>query len=88
VEATIEVHEAIRSATKTLQALYEGRELHNLLLEEVEMAEDESEWIVTLGFDAPDSSAPSILPSMKRHYKLFHINAESGKVKSMKIRTI
>ncbi|HEX8691400.1 MAG TPA: hypothetical protein VF746_03070 [Longimicrobium sp.] len=58
-------------------------------LEEVEMTPDERYWLITLGFD-PRLSPFEVLGGTRpqRDYKIFRIDAETGKVLSMKIRTV
>lgn len=91
MEKRIEVQEAIRSALKALHVFYADTKCANVLLEEVELTEDEHEWLITLGFDTVVGMQPGTilnLPVSGRKYKQFHINAESGEVKSMKIREV
>lgn len=90
MEKRIEVQEAIKSALNALQVFYADTKCANVLLEEVELTEDEHEWLITLGFDTVVGTQPGILPLpvSQRKYKQFHINAESGEVKSMKIREV
>lgn len=90
MESAIELQEAIKIATKTLREIYKGKKFHNLLLEEVEL--NGRDWLITLGFDesakSKDGSLASIVANPERKYKQFRINAKSGNVKSMKIRTV
>lgn len=91
MEKRIEVQEAIKSALNALQEFYRDTKCANVLLEEVELTEDEHEWLITLGFDTVVGTQPGSilpLPVSQRKYKQFHIKAESGEVKSMKIREI
>jgi hypothetical protein len=63
-----------------------GEAISDIRLEEVELAEDESRWLVTLGFSRPADN--QFVPTMtQREYKLFEVDAVTGEVKSMKIRT-
>lgn len=88
----IELQEAVKIATKTLREIYKGKRFHNLLLEEVELIGNGREWLITLGFDVSakpkNGSLASIVANPERKYKQFCINAKSGNVKSMKIRTV
>jgi hypothetical protein len=63
-----------------------GEGISAIRLEEVELAGDESRWLVTLGFNRPANNQ-FILTGVQREYKLFEIDALTGEVKSMKIRT-
>ncbi|MHB1377602.1 MAG: hypothetical protein ACYCXB_09335 [Candidatus Humimicrobiaceae bacterium] len=62
------------------------------IIEEVELTEDEKYWLVTLGYKIPINEGPfdimglGVKYSMK--YKVFKINADSGKVYSMKIKYV
>lgn len=95
----IDVKQAVNAAIEYLNILYDPKEIGNVQLEEVEFADVEQEWLVTIGFDrrVKDSFAPSdplrdaigglIRPETTREYKLFHVRASDGKVAAMKIRT-
>lgn len=52
-----------------------------LALEEAEQSRDGRYWLITLGYN------PTIFTA-KRKYKLFTVDAETGKVVSMKIRKL
>ena len=97
----INVKEAVKIAIDYLKQLYDPMELHDILLEEVALSDDEMNWYVTLGFSRPlPSTNPmqaltaSILKSQgmlsqtsyQREYKVFQIDATTGQVRSMKIR--
>ncbi len=56
----------------------------NITVEEVELSEDETSWLVTLGYT--DSPTQVIVGGAGRRYKIFRIDATSGRVLSMKIR--
>ena len=90
MESALKLQEAVKIATKTLREIYEGKEFDNLMLEEVEL--DGFEWFITLGFDDPAQSTEGPLTLLagnpERQYKLFCIDANSGDVKSMKIRRV
>ena len=87
--------QAVAAALKYFGELFPHSTYFNVLLEELEGSEDEDYWFVTIGFD----SRPT-LPVMggkmaeifgkppARHYKTFKVSATSGKITSMKIRTI
>lgn len=93
----IGVKEAVLAAQKYIRQAYpEG--LIGLRLEEVEMSDDERYWYITLGFSRIDEPVPldaiSSIDAMiagrqtVREYKVFKIDAKTGKVLSMKIRTV
>lgn len=64
------------------------------VVEEVELNEDEKYWYVTLSYSEPVTATPSpfdILGKTVKYYKIykiFKIDANSGKVYSMKIRKL
>ncbi len=75
----IDVKEAVGKAATFLQALIPNAWKERL--EEVELTEDEKYWLVTLSY----------LESMietQRQYKSFKVDATSGEVQSMKIRSV
>ncbi|MBP0019555.1 MAG: hypothetical protein J7647_18635 [Cyanobacteria bacterium SBLK] len=71
-----------------------GDNIQDIRLEEVEISDDDKSWFITLGYDDPKQIPYNpILPDAnyrqyERTYKIFEIAAETGKVKSMKIRKI
>lgn len=91
----IDVRQAVQSAKNYIQNLQDMLEnpLDNLRLEEVEISEDESHWLITLRYDVEDRSRlPALLINQdkftSREYKLFQVNSDSGKVEAMKIRKV
>ena len=84
----IGVKEAVQAATSAIRELLPGEELNDLRLEEVEQSDDERLWLITLGFYPEPRSELSPLVRPIRKYKLFTVDAETGKVRSMKIRAI
>lgn len=91
----IDVKEATQTALSYFEDIYEDEPFSNVLLEEVERSEedDRSYWLITIGFrnerKKGDSSPPfSPFTSVPRRYKRFKIDAETGDVVSMKIRSV
>ncbi len=91
----IDVKQAVKIAFEYLSSLYEQDELHDLLLEEVELSDDELYWFVTLGFTQNLSVPPgpyrhvdvlTIPRYSTRVYKVIEIDANTGQALSMKIR--
>jgi hypothetical protein len=92
----INLKEAVEIVQDYLKTIYP--DVQSSLVEEVDMDEAEKFWFITMSFWAkPDvppltpvqSSLSAILsPKMDRIYKTFKINAETGKVISMKIRVL
>jgi len=77
----IDVKQAAEKAREYFVELNKDRQLYFLSLEEVELSEDEKYWFITLSYsDDPISSSS--------RYKIFKIDANSGRVISMKIRTL
>lgn len=77
----IDVKQAVEQAVRYMADLPGMGAVYGVQLEEVELSEDEAEWIITLSYtEAPGS------PFIK--YKIFRIEANTGRVRSMKIRTV
>jgi len=92
----LNVKEAVQIAVEAAKNLLGENVLTNLELEEVEFSEesDDPHWLITLGFDkklpTTDLKSLSLLQSFEyaRKYKTFVIDAETGKVKAMKMRQV
>ncbi|MEX0270456.1 hypothetical protein AB3R30_15030 [Leptolyngbyaceae cyanobacterium UHCC 1019] len=92
----IDVKGAVEAANSYLQDFKDLMkiQLESLRLEEVELSEDQHEWLITLGFDVPmkTSSLANLMAGAnslyQREYKLFKVDSETGEVKSMKIRSL
>ncbi|MEH2182112.1 hypothetical protein [Nostoc sp.] len=98
----IDVKTAVNAAYQYIKSIQDmmGSSLKDLRLEEVELSEDKSFWLITLGFDIPKKPPKSqfenlIAPSMastlvlyEREYKLFKVNSQTGEVEAMKIRQV
>jgi hypothetical protein len=99
----IDVKEAVKIAGDTLATLFSSEKLadFDLELEEVEISDDEKYWFITLGFSVPkaksekeDSPLSRMLTFKEREkehirkYKIFRIDAQTGKFHSMKIREV
>jgi hypothetical protein len=90
------VKEAVQAAEKWVRDLYPKKDIQHLRLEEVERSDDERYWLITLGWVEPAVREPTSLGAMFTHdlrtlprvYKTLEIDAESGTVKSMKIREV
>ncbi|MGM0576753.1 MAG: hypothetical protein ACQEXJ_13570 [Myxococcota bacterium] len=87
----IGIKEAVNRAVEHLEHLYadEAAFVGNVLLEEVEPSHT-GDWLVTLGFDRRRRST-RVSEALRqspttRAYKVFTVDAETGEVKSMKIR--
>lgn len=78
----VTVKAAVKSAIEYLQFVQNelGGELQDVRLEEVELSEDKSYWLITLGYQ------PGTGIVRDREYKIFKVNATDSLVMSMKIR--
>jgi len=87
----INVRLAVSAAKRYLQSIQSILEykIQDLRLEEVEFSEDRKYWLITLGFIANTTGEEeSFFLKKEREYKVFKINAETGKVEAMKIREL
>jgi len=93
----IDVKEAVSNSIAAAKEFYAGTDVRNIMLEEVELDEGEKVWLITLGFFLPESRPATEIGQLlaplggikyEKKYKIFKVNAENGKVESMKIREI
>ena len=95
----INVKEATAAALNELNILYPDKEILAPELEEVELTENEKKWLITLGFLVPDSTPLQPMEhtflkmsgkdkNFLKKYKIFTVDADTGKVTSMKIRKL
>ena len=77
----IDVKTAIRAAANFLGEFQEYIRPEDIRLEETEYDDDSGCWLITLSYR--DSTT---FP--RREYKIFRVDANSGAVKSMKVRTL
>jgi hypothetical protein len=96
----LEVKDAVAIAIDYVQKLFGREALSNLGLEEVEADRDENLWLVTVGFSRPwdlpkgDASRQALFPlpapepQPRRDYKVVRIEANTGKVLSVKNRSV
>jgi hypothetical protein len=95
----IGVRDAVRKAAEYLQELYSyiDTTLPNLRLEEVDLSDDGSQWLITFGFTAAETDVESnpLLGALggtatrtRREYKVIAIDARTGEPLSMKIREL
>lgn len=84
----IDVKEAVQSASKyfnELQNIFGLMKAEDLRLEEVEISDDRSQWLITLGYRIDEDRLGM---RSKREYKIFTVDSTNGEVKSMKIREV
>ncbi|MGK7938792.1 MAG: hypothetical protein AB4062_01240 [Crocosphaera sp.] len=93
---TIDVRQAVSQAKNHLNQIIDlfGK-VNDIRLEELELSSDKKSWLITLGFlfDSPtyqQKNLPDLLKTtMKiRDYKVVEIDAETGELKSIKIREL
>ena len=89
----INAQQAAAAAFQYFNALFGNLTHTNVRLEELEEPEDGDHWLVTIGFDSLGRGREGKVAEMfgvsrAREYKTFKVSARSGKVLSMKIRSI
>jgi hypothetical protein len=87
----VTVQKAVSNAMSYVRQLYAHESIDDLLLEEVEFSESTEQWLITIGFTVSkitDDSTSFMFAkrNLVRHYKVIHVNAQSGQPVSMKIR--
>jgi hypothetical protein len=96
-ENRITLKEAAQIAENYFSELYPRlqRPMANVMLEEVEEIDDGANWLITLGYDLerksnihPQSALAFGQPLSSRQYKVVKIDAKTGRVRSMKIRSV
>ena len=85
---SIDVQQAASEAAAYFKRLYADHEIESLSLEEVELSEDGKYWMITLGYSFRGSKHVSIFGTPVTKYKVFKVNATSGRVVAMKIRKL
>lgn len=89
----LDVKEAAQIAFDYFNDLYADAPISNVMLEEIERSESEGEsyWLITLGFTDESQTTSGPLASVTRsprRYKVLEVDAKTGEVKSMKIRSV
>lgn len=89
-DAMLDVKEATQVALSYFEDLYGEDAFSNVLLEEVEREEEDDTpyWLITIGFTETESEGPMGSLASNRRYKRFKVDAETGEVLSMKIRSV
>ncbi len=85
----IDVKQAVKSAAAYLQLLYDGQELTDLRLEEVEKTPDGNNWLITFGFNQQDTPAnpfQALADRRYRVYKVIEVDGDSGEAIAMRMR--
>lgn len=91
----IDAKRAAQLALKYFHDLFPNEQGANMALEEVEFSEDEKFWLITLSHHVKAERSPKagvasmqalFGPATDTKYKVFKVDAHTGKVISMKIR--
>ena len=83
----MDVKEAIENAIEHFKKFYPNVE--KVQLEEVEITDDDKYWNIVLSYENKETTPLSYLQvGQQRTFKVFKIDANTGKVRSMKIRNI
>ncbi len=89
----IDAKKAVEAATSFAEYINDDQKLEALRVEEVELSDDGTTWLVKLGWNDPQLLGGAQPTSARltektgqlpRIYKIFHVDAESGAVKKMK----
>jgi hypothetical protein len=81
----IDVKAAVSKANEYLKMFFP--DASNIQLEEVELNNEDGEWLITLSLPDNEAMPIGIFPRIRK-YKLFRIDARDGAVIAMKIREI
>lgn len=90
----MDVKAAVKLAKEHVLDLFADENITNLGLEEVELTQDEQEWVVTLGFSRPWDEPRNTLASLaesnipRRSYKTVRIYDQSATVSCIKNREV
>lgn len=94
---TIDVRTAVNEAMTYFEEIKDlfGNDISDLRLEEIELTEEEKYWLITISFNRKiDKKIEQMNPLIKmpdifeREYKTWEVDAETGKVKSIKMRVL
>jgi len=81
--------EAAAAAFQYFKELFSPSEIRSVTLEEVELSEDGKTWLITLGYEfLSKSGLTAVFGPPKTKYKVFRVDARSGRVVAMKIREL
>jgi hypothetical protein len=80
----ITVKEAAATARNYLILLYPETQIYDI--EEVEITDDNKYWLITIAMADEALSVANILGAGRKKYKLVQVDAQTGAVKSVKIR--
>jgi hypothetical protein len=85
----IDVRTAVQAAVRYARELYGESNDLTLMVEEVEPSADDRYWLITLSLpDRANPFAALARTASSRTYKIFEVDAQTGEVRSMKIRSV
>jgi hypothetical protein len=92
-KSLIDVRQAVKAAAEYFAALYSDKKYSDLLVEEVELSETKKRWLITLSYASEPPSEPTLGQLLAgkerpRTYKIFEIEAATGKVNAMRMRSV
>lgn len=92
-DSVIDVKQAVRSAIRYVNDLYEQKEPTDFMLEEVELSDDGKYWLITISFPQYQRQTNPLValttPNYEqRIYKTIKVHTENGQAISMKIRQV
>ncbi|MGD9329166.1 MAG: hypothetical protein PVH48_09395 [Cyclobacteriaceae bacterium] len=83
----MDVKEATEKAIEYFKKFYPN--IEKVQLEEVEITDDDKYWNIVLSYENMETTPLSYLQiGQQRTFKVFKIDADTGKVRSMKIKNI
>lgn len=91
----IDVREAVKAAAEYFRQIYSDKQYSDLLVEEVELSETKKRWLITLSYAyQPRPLRPGGISQVlgfeekPRKYKVFEIEAVTGKVTAMGMTSV
>jgi hypothetical protein len=88
--AKLTLKEAVHKAKSFVLDLYQGEQVTDILLEEIQLSSDKREWQVTIGFTPPwmQRGVHAMLGThpANRVYKQMSVDVETGEVRDLRIR--
>ena len=82
----IDARDAANAAAEYFKELYPT--VTAFSLEEVELSEDGTHWLITLSFEIPITNSLMAFQPPRTKFKVFKVDAKSGRVVAMKIRKL
>ena len=95
VKIRVGVKDAVAAALKYVAEVLPKNQYSRVTLEEIDIDEKEDFWLITIGLEEPepDNSNPLAAAarqqqSRKKEYKMVRVDARTGNVRSMTIRSV